>query len=127
MDIMNIKMRAIFLALLSLTAITTNKAYATPYCHACPFSCDNLQLGHKDCSLVQGGSGSCCVDLTQKGLSRAQEYDQRANAAPRWQQNERQDTCPPGYQPSEQKCRPEERRHGCKDIRLNSGLGCVHR
>lgn len=35
--------------------------------------------------------------------------------------------CPPGYQPSEQKCSPEERRRGCKDVRLNSGMGCVHR
>ena len=35
--------------------------------------------------------------------------------------------CPAGFQPSENKCRPDERRHGCKDIRLPGGLGCVHR
>ena len=39
----------------------------------------------------------------------------------------RQESCPPGFSPSEQKCSPEERRRGCKDIRLNSGLGCVKR
>jgi hypothetical protein len=35
--------------------------------------------------------------------------------------------CPPGFSPSENKCRPEERKHGCKDIRLPGGLGCVRR
>jgi len=34
---------------------------------------------------------------------------------------------PQGYQQSEQKCSNEEKRHGCKDIRLESGLGCVRR
>jgi hypothetical protein len=38
-----------------------------------------------------------------------------------------QDRCPPGFSPSEQKCSPEERRRGCRDIRLNSGMGCVDR
>ena len=35
--------------------------------------------------------------------------------------------CPSGFSPSEDKCRPEERRRGCKDIRMPSGLGCVRR
>lgn len=35
--------------------------------------------------------------------------------------------CPSGFSPSEQKCSPEERRRGCKDMRLPGGLGCVHR
>jgi len=39
----------------------------------------------------------------------------------------RQDHCPSGFSPSEQKCTPQERSHGCKDIRLPSGLGCVSR
>jgi len=38
-----------------------------------------------------------------------------------------QDRCPSGYSPSENKCSQEERRRGCKDMRLPSGLGCVHR
>lgn len=39
----------------------------------------------------------------------------------------REDRCPAGFSPSEQKCTQEERRRGCKDMRLPSGLGCVHR
>lgn len=35
--------------------------------------------------------------------------------------------CPSGFSPSEQKCSSEERKHGCKDIRLPGGLGCVRR
>jgi hypothetical protein len=35
--------------------------------------------------------------------------------------------CPPGFRPSENKCSSEERRRGCKDIRLPNGLGCVKR
>lgn len=35
--------------------------------------------------------------------------------------------CPSGYSPSENKCSQEERRRGCKDMRLPGGLGCVHR
>lgn len=38
-----------------------------------------------------------------------------------------QDRCPPGFSPSEQKCSQDERRRGCQDIRLPSGLGCVRR
>lgn len=38
-----------------------------------------------------------------------------------------EDRCPSGYSPSERKCSNEERRHGCRDIRLPSGLGCVSR
>jgi len=38
-----------------------------------------------------------------------------------------QERCPPGFSPSERKCSPDERRRGCRDIRLNSGLGCVAR
>ncbi|MCB0332130.1 MAG: hypothetical protein KDD55_01455 [Bdellovibrionales bacterium] len=39
----------------------------------------------------------------------------------------KKETCPPGFYPSEQKCSNKERKAGCKDIRLPSGLGCVHR
>ncbi len=37
------------------------------------------------------------------------------------------ESCPPGFSPSERKCTNDERRRGCKDIRLPSGLGCVKR
>jgi len=38
-----------------------------------------------------------------------------------------QDRCPAGFSPSERKCSPEERRRGCRDMRMPSGLGCVSR
>lgn len=47
----------------------------------------------------------------------------------REQERERpiREVCPSGFSPSEQKCSPEERRRGCKDMRLPGGLGCVRR
>lgn len=39
----------------------------------------------------------------------------------------KKETCPPGFRPSERKCTKKERKHGCKDIRLPGGLGCVNR
>jgi hypothetical protein len=39
----------------------------------------------------------------------------------------RRETCPSGFSPSENKCSVEERRRGCKDMRLPGGLGCVRR
>ena len=38
-----------------------------------------------------------------------------------------QERCPSGFSPSEQKCSREERKHGCRDMRLPGGLGCVSR
>lgn len=35
--------------------------------------------------------------------------------------------CPSGFSPSERKCSKEERKRGCKDMRLPGGLGCVSR
>lgn len=39
----------------------------------------------------------------------------------------RDENCPPGFSPSERKCTNDERRRGCRDIRLPNGLGCVSR
>jgi hypothetical protein len=39
----------------------------------------------------------------------------------------RQESCPSGFSPSEQKCSSDERRRGCRDMRLPGGLGCVSR
>jgi hypothetical protein len=35
--------------------------------------------------------------------------------------------CPAGFSPSENKCSQQERRRGCRDMRLPGGLGCVSR
>lgn len=40
---------------------------------------------------------------------------------------QREERCPSGFSPSENKCSVEERRRGCKDMRLPGGLGCVRR
>ena len=40
---------------------------------------------------------------------------------------QREERCPSGFNPSERKCTTEERRRGCKDMRLPGGLGCVRR
>jgi hypothetical protein len=37
------------------------------------------------------------------------------------------ESCPAGYQPSQNKCSEGERKKGCKDVRLPGGLGCVSR
>ena len=104
-------------------------AFATPFCSSCPLSCSDLGLGKKDCSYVEGGGDSCCVDLTQKGLDVARAFDRNRN-----QNNNhgsggynRDERCPAGFQQSEQKCSQDERRRGCKDIRLPNGIGCVRR
>lgn len=52
---------------------------------------------------------------------RRRDYHPPASSVPR------RETCPPGFSPSERKCTSEERKHGCKDVRLPGGLGCVHR
>ena len=98
-------------------------ASADPYCRACPYTCDDLGLGRKDCSELSRSRGLCCLDLTEKGLklARAQEEALGNNAVAQAEH------CPSGFQPSEQKCTQDERRSGCKDIRLPGGLGCVHR
>ena len=99
-------------------------ASAEPHCQKCPYSCFDLGLGKKECSNLTPARGVCCVDLTEKGLkvALAQEQILAANKpAPKVE------TCPNGFQPSERKCSQDERRHGCKDMRLPGGLGCVKR
>ena len=39
----------------------------------------------------------------------------------------REESCPSGFSPSENKCSSEDRRRGCRDMRLPGGLGCVSR
>lgn len=110
-------------ALAVFSALTPALVKADPHCNTCPYSCQDLGLNHKECSQISNANGVCCVDLTKKGLAVAQAYDRVKSQAPA----ATQDRCPSGFQPSEQKCSVEERRRGCKDMRLPSGLGCVRR
>lgn len=104
--------------------------YAIPRCQSCPYSCAYLDLGGKDCSNTSVSRGLCCVDLSREGMEIANAQQQALGAyssrdyraQPRVAEH-----CPSGFRPSEDKCRPEERRKGCKDIRMPGGLGCVNR
>lgn len=127
---MKVRLMSSLLAVAIGFALTTS-AKADPHCNTCPYDCSDLGLGHKDCSELERGRGNtCCVDLTQKGLRIAQEYDRvnnsnsHSNSHSDYDRNER---CPAGFSPSERKCTQDERRRGCKDIRLPNGLGCVKR
>lgn len=117
------------LSLLALACVcSATSASATPYCQPCPYSCRDLGLGSKDCSFISDSKGVCCVDLTRKGLELA---DAQEKVREQQQANQNRyasrEQCPPGFRPSEQKCSQEERRRGCKDMRLPGGLGCVRR
>jgi membrane protein involved in colicin uptake len=65
-------------------------------------------------------------DRLERERERIREEQERQRQNNTWKPPA-QEHCPPGFSPSEQKCSSEERRRGCKDIRLNSGLGCVRR
>ena len=120
--------RIAYLVLLSVFFMLPPLASATPHCEKCPFSCGQLGLGKKDCSVISTNGGICCLDFTKYGLEVAEARNQVAgNQAPQANHRPSQDRCPEGFQPSENRCRPEERARGCKDIRLPSGLGCVRR
>ncbi len=126
--------RGILLSLVCASAflVETGVVRADVHCRPCPYSCYDLNLGRKECSEVSESRGVCCVDLTKKGMQVALEMErvqQQSNGyRPEYGRPQpAQDRCPPGFQPSEQKCSPAERQRGCKDVRLPSGLGCVKR
>jgi hypothetical protein len=106
------------------SCVFSTNAFADPHCNQCPYDCTDLGLGRKDCSELPRAGGLCCVDLTKFGLKLAEEHD-RVNTGSKTSST--RETCPPGFSPSEQKCSNEERRRGCKDMRLPGGLGCVRR
>lgn len=117
-------MRSLALFLLVVFTGVVNPVSATPNCRQCPYTCSDLGLGKKDCSVVSEARGICCLDLTQKGLeiAAAQEaaLKDKTTAAAR-------EHCPAGFSPREQRCSPAERAKGCRDVRLSSGMGCVKR
>jgi hypothetical protein len=120
-SVRSIFLTAAFVAVL-LFPVLVASAHADPHCERCPYTCADLGLGKKDCSQLSESRGLCCLDLTSKGLKLALAQKNALDAAP-----EVQDSCPPGFRPSEQKCTNDERRHGCKDVRTPRGLGCKNR
>lgn len=65
--------------------------------------------------------------LEDERRRREQDATRRPVAPPVYSQPKREERCPSGFSPSERKCSTEERRKGCKDMRLPGGLGCVNR
>jgi hypothetical protein len=116
----------VFLAAVACFSVSV-VASATPHCRACPYSCSDLGMGSKDCSFVSESRGICCLDLTKKALEVAMAQEQVARQPGSNRPLSGREECPAGFRPSEQKCSPEERRRGCKDMRLPGGLGCVRR
>jgi hypothetical protein len=106
----------------ALTAVTSvTELSATPHCQPCPYSCYDLGLGRKDCSELSQSRGLCCVDLTKRGLELAHEQE-RALA----RNGMGVTPCPPGFNPSEQRCSDRERSQGCRDQRVGpERRGCV--
>ncbi len=67
------------------------------------------------------------LEEERRRLERERQRDRYPNPPPPPAARPQPERCPPGFSPSENKCSPEERKRGCKDIRMPSGLGCVHR
>jgi hypothetical protein len=107
--------------IITITVALASTVSATPYCQPCPYDCDDIGLGNKDCSELPGRGGACCVDLTKKGLELAQQQSSVDD------EEDDDEECPDGFEESEDKCTSEERAEGCKDIRLDNGTGCVSR
>ena len=55
------------------------------------------------------------------------EKDRHNNYRPAPTPSPREERCPSGFSPSEKKCSSDERKRGCRDMRLPGGLGCVSR
>lgn len=122
----------LLIALAAVLVCTVSTAFADPHCRQCPYSCADIGLSRKDCSFVSNARGICCLDLTDRGMELALEQERAAGSYQPSQPHYPsrpvvQDRCPAGFTPSEQKCSPQERRNGCKDVRTPSGLGCVKR
>lgn len=116
---------SLFITLL-MASLGIQNASATPDCRPCPYSCEDLGAGKKDCRFISESRGVCCLDLSPKGkdIAEAQAKVLQSQGLNR-PSSSSQERCPAGFQPREQRCSPEERRRGCKDVRLSSGLGCV--
>ncbi len=121
----------------AFTLFGAQTASAELHCKPCPYSCMAMGIGNDHCSFRPSNqAGFCCVDLDKRGLSLALAWEEQNNSynnqggwgqgQPNYGQPARE-SCPPGFTPSEQKCSPQERARGCKDVRLPGGLGCVRR
>lgn len=67
------------------------------------------------------------LDREREHLERERERRERESSRHSYEPPRQVERCPSGFSPSENKCSVEERRRGCKDMRLPGGLGCVRR
>lgn len=113
------------LAVSLATCLLATPVFAIPYCSSTEqVNCAKYGIGGKDCRQTDSDGRTQCVDVSQRGLDIIHRQERRDRDRDDSQFQER---CPAGFQQSEQKCSSEERRRGCKDVRLNNGIGCVKR
>ena len=67
------------------------------------------------------------IEQERERLERERDRAERRPVEPPVSRQPVRESCPSGFSPSERKCTSDERRHGCRDIRLPGGLGCVSR
>ncbi len=67
------------------------------------------------------------LEEERRRLERERDRYDSQRPAPGYRPPPAPERCPSGFSPSEQKCSAEERRRGCRDMRMPSGLGCVSR
>ena len=107
--------------------LSATSTFAIPYCSTTEsVNCAKYGIGGKDChQLDDVRRGEECIDVSSYGMDAIRSYGRDDR------RDERRDlsreTCPSGFKQSENKCSSEERRRGCKDIRMPGGLGCVNR
>lgn len=113
------------LAISITTCLLSTPVFAIPYCSSTEqVNCAKYGIGGKDCHQTDSDGRTQCVDVSERGMEAIRG---RGQGSDEYRGRHDQERCPQGYQQSEQKCSNDERRHGCKDIRLDSGLGCVKR
>lgn len=116
------KQYKILLGLFASVGMFVSAASAIPYCSTTEqVNCAKYGIEGKDCSQMDNAApGTQCIDVSERGMEVVRAFEAHGGGAG-------QQTCPAGFRPSEDKCSVEERRRGCKDMRLPNGLGCVNR
>ena len=118
------------LAIAFTTCLLSASAFAIPYCSSTEqVNCAKFGIEGKDCHQTDSEGRTQCIDVSPRGMEIIERMGERGRGRDGYndRRDEYQERCPQGFQQSEQKCSSEERRRGCKDIRLDSGIGCVRR
>ena len=110
-------------------------AFADEVCRPCPFDCEGIGAGRKDCKNLSSHRGQCCVDLDDRGKDKLEDKDYENTYGHRSRLNDpgayddkngyQPGDCPVGYHVNDRPCTNDERRRGCNDVRSPSGQTCV--